>query len=250
MTIKGFGLGLLHVVLRVLGLVFLALAFWFLYEEKEGAGLAIVGGCVCLVLPHLAAMAEFEFGLAGIKGKMREVIAEAKASVTQLHDLAATLGEVIIHQMAAGGRFGGMDAKKQDEIRQKVIDLLEKLDLPDDRVKQVERADEDYVRFDYVGYVIKPITQTYQNELDEEQEAGFKELLSQHSLASPLSPVQLRTGLAKLGVLAGEMEQRLLDYEHYCRTYKHRRPDSWTARRQDLPEEHLYRAPKKPTEDG
>lgn len=221
------GSGAVNAALRLLGLAFGGLALWFLYEERDGVLFALLGGGGCLLFSHLPAMQKLKLGPTGIEAEMKQVLEEAKASVDELHKLAAIMGAATVAQLAAEGRWGGgMTSAMKAELRQRIISSLKELGLPEKRIEEVGRADAPWVRFDYAGYAMKPIKY---NDLNAEQKAQWQEEFKAHSFSTPLTPVQLRGIIERLGVLSNEVEERLQDYEHYCRTFTHRRPDVWSA---------------------
>lgn len=228
MSWSKIGRGTSSVLLTLFGLSFLALALWFLYAGRDSVGTAIAGAIACLLLPHIPAMTKFKFGLGGVEAEMKQVIEDAKASVAQLHELAATQAAATIQQIAAEGRWGGgMSVRSKEDLRQQIIASLRTIGLPEERIQNVDRADEAYVLFDYVGYVVGAIKQS---SLSKEQKEIWQTSFKNHSLTNPCSPRDLRAILLRMDHLSDEAEQRVLDYEHYAMTGTHRSIERWLTR--------------------
>jgi hypothetical protein len=86
----------------VLAVLFLGLTFWLLLVDKTSygrSGTAFLTAALCMVFGHIHSIASFKATPTSFEAKMREVaevVDDAKATLKNLHEIAAMTGATLI----------------------------------------------------------------------------------------------------------------------------------------------------------
>ena len=213
-----------------LGVLTLCLSVYVLFANGIGHSVVLVViGALFLLAPRLKDLIKLEIGVASIKAEMQQVVTEARATLDQLHLLAAALGKQTIRSAQAEGRWGGRSRADRSQVALDTASAMRALGMTEVAVNEVLSAERPFVRFDYAHWVTADLKPT------SEQRTKWNEFSSKHNsgIGSEPSPEELRKFLVEIDSLSAEIEERLKDYEHYVRTAQHRRPDVWFGGRDE-----------------
>lgn len=224
--------------------VFSSIMKWFLTICSVltfGAGLAfgylghdgllvagLIGFGALLVAANLDQIAEFKASGSGIEAKTREVVARAETAITELQLLATHLAELSLSIVKRLGRWDGYTDEEQDAIRSSVLNVLEKLGIPESTKQSVLREWHRVVEFDYSHFILGGC-RTPENAPSDVM-AEWSALRTGGITDFP-APEVLQTFLSKHGFLTPDLEELIRDYEHYRKNRIHRRPTVWQDRR-------------------
>jgi len=95
--------------------------------------MAFGGFVALLVAANLDRISEFKASKSGFEARtreVREVIAEAKSTVSELQLLARNIGELTLSLVKRSGRFGGYNEDEKEKIKSSVLDVLRKVGIP------------------------------------------------------------------------------------------------------------------------
>ena len=218
-----------RLVFYPLGVLTLCLSVYVLFATGIGHSVVlVVVGALFLLAPRLKDLIKLEIGVASIKAEMQQAVAEARATVEQLHLLAAALGRQTIRSAQAEGRWGGRSRADRSQVALETAAAMRALGMAEQAIDDVVAAERPFVHFDYSNWAAASTTPT------REQQPRWNEFFSKHEgIGSEPTPDELRQFLAELGQLSLEAEERLKDYEHYARTWQHRRPNVWFGGRDE-----------------
>lgn len=203
-------------------------------------GLLIAGkpteGFIAVILTGLLIVGSrasdlIEFGLTrdGMTAKLRTALDEARATVGQLQFLAAEMAKVIVDTNEREGRWGGTKRRSDKyATKQSVLAALKSLGVADEKLREVETADDAALHFDYAIDVRDAAVKASAKKKDKEAEQQLR-VIASTGFGSEPAPGEFRSLLSGLGVQSDEVEAALLDYEHYHNTKSHRRPAHWLS---------------------
>lgn len=190
---------------------------------------AFAGFVGLLIAANLDRIAEFKATKSGIEARTREVIARAENTLSELQVLARHVGELTLSLVMRSGRIGGYDDDEQERIKASVLDVLTKVGVPTHEVPSVLTEWNRFIEFDYGHFILG--AHTVPDNADGKVTAEWKALRLGGILEVP-TPEEIRTFLTKHGFMTDELNERLLDYEHFRQHRAHRRPDVWRERHQ------------------
>ncbi|TIO74442.1 MAG: hypothetical protein E5X74_18750 [Mesorhizobium sp.] len=216
-------------IFYVLCVAFLGLFGYFVLNGKDGQVITLIASFVCLLASRFNDVVKFKFSGSGLEGEMREVLQEARATVSQLHLIAEELSKNILWSMQAHGRMGGTSPESQHEMRNKVIATLEALGVAKERIAHVVAVEYPYIDFDYAHYVTRPLNMKVQDE-DRIKWSEFFSSKKRKGIGFEPKPEELEKFLESVNLLDAETTERLEDYKYFLKHRKHRRPNEWDKR--------------------
>jgi len=184
----------------------------------------VIVGALCILTPRLKDLIRLEFGVASVKAEMQQAVADARATVEQLHLLAAELGKQIVRSAQAEGRWGGRSRAARARVTADTADALRKVGMSEEAIRVVTEVERPFLHFDYANWVADSAKPP-----PAEHRGRWNEFFSEHNagIGSEPSPEVLRQFVETLGQLSIETGERLKDYEHFHNTGQHRRPHVW-----------------------
>ncbi|WP_420565164.1 hypothetical protein [Thalassobaculum sp.] len=193
---------------------------------------ALVAGSFCALVAFLDRFQSLEVSPNQLRATIREaeqVVSEAQATLQQVHVLAETFSAIIINALSGVGRHDGIPPRVIEDARRDIERSLGEIGLPADAIARVLQADSKWVAIDYSNAIINKI-RAREDEGGRSRLRGDELIDRWNNEGFRPSADELRSELATLGVDDLDIVELLSDYEHYERTYKHRRPDVWLAR--------------------
>lgn len=207
-----------------LGAAFLV-AFAVVSIIQNGAAfLLLIAAGLALLASRLPDITKFKLTAGGLETELREALAEAQATVSQLQFLAAENAKLSLFLIQADGRWGGGGSTLKAAMRENVMSSLEKLGLTAEMIRDVQAVEKPYLHFDHANWVTHNLRPTSENT------AKWNEFFGQRSrqgIGHEHTPSELRAFLTEMNMLSEDIEGRLQDYEHYHRTDEIRRPEVW-----------------------
>jgi hypothetical protein len=191
----------------------------------------IVGGLAVLIFANLDRIAKFKVSGTGVEAEMykvRAVTEQAKSAITELQALGVLVAKLSLSLVKRQGRYGRYSDVQQDDIREDVIRVLDKLGVNERKIQDALSEWHEWVEFDY-AYAILGGDAMPENVLQARDES-YALLID--GVARRPTPEVLRSFLANHNVLSPEREQYIEDYEYYRINRIHRRPDAWRNRGQ------------------
>jgi hypothetical protein len=188
-----------------------------------------VGAVACggfLIAANLDRISHFKATRNGVEAQTREVIERAESAVREVQLLAAHVAQLSLSLIKRTGRWGGYTDDEQDAQRKAIIDVLQKLDVPNGSIEAALIDWHRIVGFDYAHLILggSRIPENAPEVMDEWS------ALRSGGIASYPTPEVLRAFLFKHGFMTPEIEEYVRDYEHYIAHRVHRRPDVWRRR--------------------
>lgn len=217
------------ILYNALLLLFLGLLVYGLWSASKWEWyhfvVCIVAAGFVALLGNLDRLESLKAGPAGIEAKTREVVRKAESAITELQMLAEVLVSHMYETLDSGNRWGGITGAEQDILKHKLLDILDRVGVPQERREAIRRSERRWVIIDYANAITEGLpTDTTKNAA---WIAAWKPYAG--TLDRP-PPETLRAMLLPFGPLEPWREQLLADYEHYYRTDQHRRPQIWAAR--------------------
>lgn len=180
-----------------------------------------------LIAANLDRISEFKASRSGVEAKTREVIARAENTLSEIQLLAQTVGEVTLSLVSRTGRWDGYSDDEQEAIKAMIVRVLKKIGVAESEMLKVLTTWRTTVEFDYAHYILggSTIPDSVTNDVMAEwkglREGGFEQIPT---------PDQLREFLVKHEFMNQQLQEYLLDYEHYRLHGEHRRPLVWKKR--------------------
>ncbi|MGA0603508.1 hypothetical protein ACO2Q3_22565 [Caulobacter sp. KR2-114] len=185
----------------------------------------LAAAMVCGFLGNLDRVKSFRAGAGGLQAETHAVVAEAKSTIIELRRLGTTLGTTLVTLIAGEGRYGGLTAAKKDELKEEVLASLRAIDVPKPDVESIAALDRQYVIVDYCEAISDQFRMP-----GVEGPKAWNAFWSRWTNFERPQPSELRSFLESLSPIEPWREALLVDYEHYIRTGKHRRPHLWKQR--------------------
>lgn len=180
-----------------------------------------------LIAANLDRISEFKASRSGVEAKTREVIARAESTLSEIQLLARTVGEVTLSLVSRTGRWDGYSDDEQEAIKSMIVGVLKKIGVPENEIPKILATWRTTTEFDYAHFILggstipDGVTSDVMAEWSALREGGFKRIPT---------PEQLRQFLVTHGFMNDQLQEYLLDYEHYRLHGEHRRPLVWKER--------------------
>lgn len=207
---------------------FFGLSIYLLATGKPAeAFVGLLGASAAGALSRMSDIVKFKLGKEGFETEMRAVIEEAKATVAQLHLLAAEQAKLVLESVYAEGRWGGRSTRSRDDARKRLLGVLRQLEIPESTIAEVDSVVHKFNRFDYANWVSKAVRM---EDISRHQTRWNEFFAGKHRSAgvgSEPSPDELEAFLKEIDALSPEVLERLADYRHYEHTKTHRREEEW-----------------------
>ena len=216
------------VIFYILCMVFFAFGMWALFSgerDVKTVGVAIAAGVACFVLANFSDIVKFK-GFGVEVERLATKVREIEEILEHLREVAAVLSEISLSTAQAGSRWDGMPESDQSRLLLLSRELMERLDVPEQRRQQAEELWHRYVKHDYVLLILGS-NQVPKGVADEEK-SRWEELRKR--LLNPPSPDELETFLRESDYLGPEQRECLEDYRFYLQNLNHRRPDVFAER--------------------
>lgn len=224
-------------IFGVLSIGFFGITAYLLLSNVEWSsagrgGVAFLAAVSCALIAYLDRFESLKASVSGIEAKTREVrqvVDEARTTISELHKLAELTGAFMINMMSGIGRWDGYPPKVIERNREEIVDVLKAIGLADQAVARVAAADEEWINIDYSIGIINRLRRTEHNSkmtlLGDEMisrwnEEGFRP-----------SPEDFDEAFKNIPITNDEVLELLRDYRHYMTTRTHRRPEVWLNRK-------------------
>lgn len=187
---------------------------------------AMLGFVALLIAANLDRIAEFKATKSGIEARTRDVIAKAESTLDELQLLARNVGELTLSLVMRSGRIGGYDDDEQDKIKGSVLGVLRKVGIHEAEFPEILAEWNRFIEFDYSHAILGGhlVPENAPNAM------GEWKALRRGSVADAPTPNEIREFLTKHGFMTDQLEEYLLDYEHFRQHKQHRRPEVWKQR--------------------
>lgn len=130
-------------VFNALALLFFGIVVYLLLWGKNfgNASLATILAAFCAVMGNPDRFETMKFSISGIETKSREAIRQVQVTLLQLQNLAATLAEGNLTQLAFSGQvFVGISTAEKFRIRDQVVEQLRALGVKTDDIVKSQRV--------------------------------------------------------------------------------------------------------------
>jgi hypothetical protein len=200
------------------GIVVIALvALLVVFGLRDQPGIATISAGACLVallLLRFTSIGKLEalgFKLENATREAHEAAEEAKATVSQLRFLAATIGRLSLSQVALRNRLGVLSPRAQLHVRDQVFEALRSAGCTEDELARASRLIDRSVRMDLADRIADAMRAIEKGTF--EVSAKLYELRGKSF--SPASASAFRKLLVECNVTDGTVMARLADYERY-----------------------------------
>lgn len=121
-------------LLGIIFVMFVPTLIATLSTTPSAAWTALLSGVFVTIMSKLDSIAEFSFG--PIRTKMREVVAEAIATIDQLQNLAVTMSSAFLSELIASSFMGGMSIDRRLKIQEELTEQLRSLGVSSDKLQR------------------------------------------------------------------------------------------------------------------
>jgi hypothetical protein len=163
-----------------------------------------------------------EFSLGPLTAKMRDKIKQAEATVDQLQKLALTTTEATLTDLIAGSFMGSMTLKKRIHLRNKLVQTLKDIGVPNDKINGVQSDWRKGISLIYHRNIrwraacYKDSHQINTDAPEANKKAGEEiEASMDFSEWSAPSPAKIREILNKHKIKIEKVDKWVADYEHF-----------------------------------
>lgn len=213
----------------VAGIVFVLLvpsAIGILVSNATAAWIALLSGAFVTVISKFDRIAEFSLG--PLRARMREVVAEATATIDQLRELATSTTSAFLTNLIANSFMGGMSNERRFRVHDELVEQLRLLRVTEEQLERAEAGWKLGVGVIYHRIIGKRITDkaieearnsnTLQNEI--------QALLDFPNWAVP-PPEKFENFAQERNMLTPAVQSWIDDYRHFRRTGEIRRRDEF-----------------------
>jgi hypothetical protein len=191
---------------------------------------AFLAAVFCALLGNLERFESLKASPSGIEAKTREVVERAESTISELRQLAATIGRILIELIISEGRWGGNTLAEKDQQVDELVTTLRAVGVSEREIDDILQTRRRWDVIDYVNMIMQRLGKAVVAEKRVEWNSFVKERC--RGFVRP-GPDELRKFLTAMGVLDDAASELIEDYRHYLATGKHRRSDVW-ARREEL----------------
>jgi hypothetical protein len=213
---------------NVIGLGLLALIGYMLFRDPRRIGgltVALTAAALSLFFGNIDEIESLTASASGFNVKTREVrqvITDAKDTITLLRKLAVVTAGLQVKMLAAEGRLQGPDSLLQKDVqKEELLSELKNIGLNEDEIVKVAAADNAWVKWDYVIAILQPIN----SPTDRTQIIAYTNAYKRYT--NPLSPKECEELLNQFNANSDKTKTLLEDYRYYLKYGKHRRPEVW-----------------------
>lgn len=216
------------VVTAWLGCMGLFVHFLLNEGSSENKWLTFFGSFLLLVCTRLADIIKINVGKDGFTTEMQEAIRDAKATVSQLQDIAELFGKISVQQIAGAGRWGGPSEREKREMIERITNGLRTIDVTDAKIKAILAVQEPWNNIDYCSFVTQHMLPDGNQEAVVRWNEFFRPFTNGRSRPSP---DQIEQFANANNLMTDDIRERLADWRHYQQHKTHRRPVIWEARK-------------------
>jgi hypothetical protein len=188
----------------------------------------LLAGALCAVISYVDRLTSLSFGASGLKAELRAAIDDANATVSQLHELGAQMGTVMVNMLSTAGLWASDQSfKNQDRLKAQILQGLAGLDLAPSRLAEVSRADKVQVARNYVAGILAQTTRAA-GPTSRQKVVEYQRTFAEGP-AAPGSE-EVGTFVNSFAVSDPIIADLLADYRYYEEHGQHRRPAVWSER--------------------
>ncbi len=201
------------------------------FKDPSTSWVAALCGAFVTFVAKFEEIAELSLG--PVKAKMKEQIAEANATLSQLKNVSATISEGFLSELMSGAFFGGMKLRDRFALHDKIIKLLESIGIPEEDIKGTKTFWNKGICVMYKNKIVHIVglrtrPSTVNTKAPEENNKAADEInamFDKNTWTAP-TPYQIRAVIDKYGVSTPEAEEALADYEYFIATGEIRSRDT------------------------
>lgn len=195
----------------------LGLLVYLVVLDKPGQIIIFLAAALTLVATRFGDLVKFRLTGTGLEADLEKI----RNSLEELHHLAELFGSMSLRQMQGSGRWGGYSTAQRADMRKSIVDGLERVGLPKERIGKVLEAEWPFMHFDYASRVKMAINKKRPQEINEEWNA----LMEPYSkgIGNEADPGVLRLFVEKHDLMDDELRDLLEDYDQFHKDRTHRR---------------------------
>ena len=209
------------------GILFLALFFYQSLCANGGDWLLLVAAMMCLVGTRIAEIIKVKISASGFEAEMASAVQNAQDTVRMIHNMAKEQAKIMVDSIHGAGRWGGKSEAEKHQLQERITDTLSDLGLSEEQIQEINDVALPYIDFDYSYFVTTGIDTTELSDEDRQKWNDFFDANIRKGIGFEPSPDELETFLNELGLLEGDVVERLNDYSHFKEHRTHRRPEVW-----------------------
>ena len=175
-----------------------------------------------------------KLSLTGIEAQTRELtqtIDDAKEAIRQIRELAVVTAEELIdlrensNALLVGGP-GRDEFREQDEFKARILQVLQKMRLPQEQLVAVAQSDKNVIMnfYAYAAYRFG------RDALPQSKWKDIDDAYNTQAAKGPLSPDQCQALLDSFHIDSAKFAEYMEDYRYYVKTGEQRRPEVWAQR--------------------
>jgi hypothetical protein len=217
------------IALMLASIALLCLFFYLVLENKGDQFMALVAMIFVILATRLHDIVKLDVTPTSIKAELEQKLAEAQATVKQLHEVAETFGKISVQQIQASNRMGGLKPAEKRQAIEQIMAALKAIDLSNDRINDVLLVAKPFDDFDYWSWTSKPIWRSNDSAIQEARNKFF-DISTSRGIGFNPTAAATEAFLAQNNLLRGEIAERMKDWKHYLATGAHRRQNLFEAR--------------------
>jgi hypothetical protein len=163
--------------------------------------------------------------------ELTKTIDDAKEAIGQIRQLAVVTAEALIdlrensNALLVNG-FARDEYREQDEFKANIIEVLKRLQLPQEQLAAVTQSDKNVV----LNFYARAAYRFGRNELPQGKWNDIDKAYSELLAKQRITPDQCQKLLDSFHIDAGKFSDYMDDFRYYVKTGEQRRPEEWANR--------------------
>ncbi|WP_241074816.1 hypothetical protein [Achromobacter insuavis] len=178
-----------------------------------------------LACANLDRIAEFTASANGVTAKTRDVVQRAEHTIQELQVLATQLAAMSLSLIQRSGRIGGYSRQDAERFKASTLAVLRDLSISEERIAETLADWHLLLDYDHASFIVSLVNVKHKGNPNaaalHTSITGLDHFPRAHALRAKLDEYQFRDN---------EINEALLDYEHYEAHRELRRPTYWDDR--------------------
>lgn len=212
-------------------------------KKTSSSVLLFLAGSLCALFARVDSIASLHISASGFEANAQQVVKNAEDVTRDVKKVAVAAAKAIVslngNYVASTGYIVPPPAAARDGTKAHLLELLRAMEVPEDQVQSVDKADRQGVILTYRTSLIGLLAQMAFSRKDQALYQTIASLAEKNGLDEP---PQVDEFLAKHSLHDNNIEELNGDFAFYLKNGTQRRPDVWAKRDTWLPHEDVITA--------
>jgi hypothetical protein len=201
-----------------------------LRDASAGQYVAVIVMFVfCVLATRLDDITNLNVNATGLQAALERKIAEAQATVHQLQRLAEMFAETAVIQIAMDNRWDGIPSRARREMIGNIERELRAIKIDETRIAQILTPQRTYDRLDYYWWLVRGVP-ARATAAQAAAAISFQQHFPDVSYNAIPALADVEAYMNRHDLMNGEAAEIFKDWDHYERTFTHRRAERWDKR--------------------